>query len=305
MTVLFTSVRPLERAENVKAVFDAYSGEKEFQQMKGNRPDLSGRYSLLVTDEFVHCSPGKCIMLGHGIPGGKTYGLDQPNPYHTAGDGELLSYVITSSPATVPIVAKQSNVPQERVLPLGMPRTDALFGKSKGDGGTLLADYTAYLFAPTFRTRYPRIDWPRLNDLLEDGEMLFYKRHPVSGWDVPSGLSHVCVIPPGEPSLKFIIDCDALITDYSSILFDAHVAEKPVVLFEPGGDSSYLGERGMYYPYPGGYASRHCTTEEGLVEALRAAQAPTEHDREIRRIIACSCDGHSTERVTDLIRSMT
>ena len=30
MTVLFTSVRPLKRAENIKAVYDKYQGKKEF-----------------------------------------------------------------------------------------------------------------------------------------------------------------------------------------------------------------------------------------------------------------------------------
>ena len=70
--ILFASCRPLERAENIKAVWEAYDGEKEFVQMDGNRDneELSDRkYKILVTDEFVTRSPGICIFIGHGLAG--------------------------------------------------------------------------------------------------------------------------------------------------------------------------------------------------------------------------------------------
>ena len=35
--MIFTSQRPLERAENIKTLFDAYDGEKEFRQMNLSR----------------------------------------------------------------------------------------------------------------------------------------------------------------------------------------------------------------------------------------------------------------------------
>ena len=72
MRVLFTSRRPLQRAENIKAIYDAYDGEKTFLQMDLHLriPDADMRdYDLLVTDEFTAESPGKVILVGHGMPG--------------------------------------------------------------------------------------------------------------------------------------------------------------------------------------------------------------------------------------------
>ena len=37
MTVGFAAIRPLERAENIKAVWDAYHGDKEFIQREHSR----------------------------------------------------------------------------------------------------------------------------------------------------------------------------------------------------------------------------------------------------------------------------
>ena len=110
--ILFASCRPLERAENIKAVWDAYDGEKDFIQMDGkrNNDELAGDYDLLVTDEFVTKGSGKCIMLGHGIAGGKTYGLDQPDPYHNMNDAKLLTLVVTSSRYVLGMVAKKCGV---------------------------------------------------------------------------------------------------------------------------------------------------------------------------------------------------
>lgn len=50
--VLFTSNRELNRAENLKAVYDAYDGEKRFARFCDVHDLHSGRYSLQVSDEL-------------------------------------------------------------------------------------------------------------------------------------------------------------------------------------------------------------------------------------------------------------
>ena len=116
--VLFTSNRPLERAENIKAIFDAYEGEKDFIQVDPYHlsPLLrSERYKLRVSDEFVKASPGKTILIGHGIAGGKLVGVDQPHPFHSKMWSPLLTYVVTSSTSLIPVVARQSGITEDRV----------------------------------------------------------------------------------------------------------------------------------------------------------------------------------------------
>ncbi|MDO5131441.1 MAG: CDP-glycerol glycerophosphotransferase family protein [Eubacteriales bacterium] len=307
--VLFTSRRPLGRCENITAVYDAYDGEKDFILENWRNPSpriFSGGYSLMVADEFCPWSPGKSILIGHGISGGKSYGLLQPNPYHTAKNARLIDYVVCTSEATISLEAMQSGVPDSRVLPLGMPRTDAYFGKKKGDGGTFLAGKRAYLFAPTFRNPHeppmPEYDWKLIDSMLTDDEVFVVKPHMVTEHILEGKYRHVVEASAMEPSGPYLIDCDVLITDYSTIMLDAHILKKPVILFEK--EPGFVGRRGLWLPYPDGYASRYCTMECELIQRARAANGQRELDILCRERTAGACDGHSTERVVNLIRSI-
>ena len=304
--ILFTSNKSLQRAENVRAVFEACRMDKAFLRSTPgvHNPDFaSPKYALRVTDEFAGSSPGKMIMIGHAISGGKYYGLDQPHPYHSMRGASLLTWVITSSPDMIPIVAHQSGVSESKVLALGVPRTDQYFSKRKGDGKTLTADKRVYLYAPTYRGGtdggYAQISWKLIDRMLTDDEVLIVKPHMVTKTILRRPYRHIIEVSADVPSAPYLIDCDVLVTDYSSILFDAHILEKPVVLFEK--NVGYIQSRGMYLEYPYGYASRYCRTETELVEMCRAAKEPQEADRRCRQLTASACDGHATERVIKLI----
>lgn len=302
--VLFTSGRPLRRAENIRAVYEGFDGEKTFIQVDPyiRQPELSDpRYALRVSDEFPRTSPGKCILIGHGIAGGKLVGLDQPHPFFHRAYVKHLTYVVTTSRHMIPQVAKQSGVPEDIVLPLGMPRTDQYFSAKKKDRGKRI-----YLYCPTYRqveeTPLPYIDWVTLDGLLNDDEELWVKAHMMTGNLLHHIYRHIQEVPSTEPSAECLIDCDVLITDYSSIMFDAMLLNKPIVLFEklPG----YLETRGMYLPYPEGYTTRYAMNEYELLALCREAQEPNEAERRCRELVAEACDGHSTERVCSLIKEI-
>lgn len=307
--VLFTSNRPLNRAENIKAVYDCYDGEKDFIQtdpLHYNPALASKKYKVRVTDEFVWLSQGKTIMIGHGISGGKSYGLDQPRAYHRRENGRFITYAISTSEAMNDLVARQCGVAISSVLALGMPRTDAYIGRRKGDGRTLLADKRSYLFAPTWRNsnepKAPEIDYDILDKILTDDEIFAVKPHMITGNVLKKHYRHIVEISSEEPSTPYLIDCDVLITDYSSIMLDAHVLDKPVVIFEK--EKGYVEKRGLYLKYPEEYASRYCTNEKDLIFQLRTAFEPGEADIKCKMITASACDGHSSERVVKLIKGM-
>ena len=305
-TVLFTSARPLDRAENITAVFDAYKGKKEFVRLnyyRDNNEFSDDKYGVLVTDEFVNRSPGKCIMIGHAMPGGKTYGLDQRYQYHNERAAKLLTYVITSGSAFIDTVARQSGVPADKVLPLGMPRTDAYFQAEREP-----SKYRTYLYVPTFRGPYEGLDpirttdFRELNDLLRDDERLIVKAHMLTE-DPQINYKRIIVESNTVPSAHALINCDVVITDYSSVMFDAYLLNKPVVLFAKD-RGTYLWFRGMYLKYPERYSGRFCDNEADLVRLLREANEPTEAEIKTRQLVAEYCDGHSTERVIDLINRL-
>ena len=117
--------------------------------------------------------------------------------------------------------------------------------------------------------------------------------------------THVVEIGPDEPSTPYVIDCDVLATDYSTILADAYIANKPGVLFCPDW-REYVEVRGMCLKYPDDYCSVVTTDERSLVEGFRCAylhgMGPIE--RICRELMAGACDGHSSERVVELVRSL-
>lgn len=310
MGVLFGSNRPLFRAENINALYEAYDGKKEFMFL-GDQPNMyfGTRYTVLVADDFPHKNPGQTIMVGHGICGGKRFGLDQPHGYHRAEHVKFLDYAIATSEETIDIVAKQSGIPADRVLPLGMPRTDQYFGAKKGDGGTYAAKKRTYLYVPTFRNPkldkpLPEVDYDLIDDMLTDDELFVIKMHTLSqNMSISNDqYKHIRTELNIRPSAKLLIDSDVVITDYSSIMFDAQILGKPVILFDR--DMDYLKTRGMYYRYPDEYCGRWCNNEQELIEMARAAHDMTNIDRACVKRVAGACDGHSTERVINLIRSL-
>ena len=303
--VLFASRRPLGRCENITAIYEAYDGVKEFVRLPSTKIADSSQYGLLVSDDSVPCSPEKLILVTHGASGGKSYGLKQPQPYHDKGRAKLIDYVVSTSDRTISLEAMQHGVSDYKVLPLGMPRMDVYFGKKKGDGGTIMGDKRGYLFVPTmrkpFEPKMPKIDWDYIDSQLTDDEVMVVKRHMVTKEPIlDKKYKHIVEVEPNVTSTPYLIDADVVITDYSSILFDAHVLEKSVILFEK--DKGFVEIRGMSFPYPQGYASRYVRNEQDLVRVMKEADGPLAEDIACRKRSCGACDGHSTERVVNLIK---
>lgn len=297
--VLFTSVRPLERAENLKAVYDAFNGDKEFVQRKDGIPIPgihSGKYRLVVTDCTIEESPGKYLWINHGMGAGKRVGLQHPTyPFHRS---DLVTYAIASSEQMIPHVAKVLGISESQVIPLGMPRTDAYFKLKKKE-----SDIKQYLYVPTFRGYK---DWiPEFGTIgrgLTEQEQFIVKPHMITKYLLPKELPHVIERSSDIPSTESLVDADVVITDFSSIMFDAFVLRKPVVLFAKD-RFKYMRKRGMYYQYPESYSDYFCDSENELVNLIRNARW-TPHMEELRNFYSGACDGHSVDRCIELIKSM-
>ena len=304
--VLFAGTRPYGRAENISALYDYYQGNKKFIELEWHHkhPDItSGNYDVLVIDEFPSQVPKKCILIWHAIQGGKHIGFDQPNPYI---NNKLIDYVIAASDGAIPMWAKCTQLSEDKILPLGMPRTDVFIGKQKGDGKTVLANKRSYLYVPTFRWPEEAIefnlnyDWIDLQ--LTNDELFVVKAHTVGHPFLTKKYNHIIEISSSEPSTPYLIDCDVIITDYSSIIFDGYLLNKPSVLYSPNFD--YVSRRGMYMKYPQEYSSKIATNEQELLNLLRSTYKLTEIERKCMQKVANKCDGHSCERICNLISKL-
>ena len=304
--MIFTSQRPLERAENIKTLFDAYDGEKEFRQMNLARNVEDVYDEIVVTDEMPAFFARKTIMIFHGAGYGKSYGFDEKYGYVKEWERGNIDYAISSSTHHRDITASQCSIDEDQVLPLGFPRLDKYSGKKKGDGGTILAAKRSYLYVPTFRrANEGRIyaDLNYIDEHLTDDEIFAVKLHMIYDIRLSGNFKHIVFINSNEPSADYLIDSDVVITDYSTIMFDALVMDKPVVLFENDAEV-YLKWRGMYFDYPSGYASRHCRTMEKLIDMMRCADGLRDADLQAKEQHINMCDGHATERIVEFLHTL-
>lgn len=298
--------KELKRAENMYTLYKAYQGEKTYISSHDDKfiqQVNSGKYDLMVIDVFPTVKPKKAIMIWHAIQGGKYIGLDQRGTYYREEYAELMDYIITAGRGGIDMFNRCTHVPKDRIIPLGMPRTDRYFYKEKINRIPLFGAKRVYLFAPTFRNwregKFPDIDWGMIDRQLNDDELMIVKAHPYGTQFFIRGCSHIISADKMEPCANFLECSDVIITDYSSIMFDAYLLDKPVVLFEK--EQGYVRERGMYLQYPGGYCSRYTTNETDLVNSIREANGLTETERECINYVADACDGNSCERICNFI----
>lgn len=307
--VLFAGSRPYGRAENISALYDAYQGEKQYlavceynKYLKMNPND----YNLIVMDDFLDKFSKRCIMIWHAIQGGKHIGYDQPNCYINQEKINKIDYLIAAGDGAIPMWTQCAKCSQDKVLSLGMPRTDQFIGKKKGDGYTLLKNYRSYLYAPTFREPFEptlfKLNYDWLDNELTDNELFIVKAHMRDQHILPKQYKHIIEISSSEPSTPYLYDCDVIITDYSSIIFDGYLLNKPSILYSPNLD--YVSKRGMYMQYPQEYSSKYATNEQELLNLLRSTYELTEVERNCINKVANKCDGHSCERICQLISNL-
>jgi CDP-glycerol glycerophosphotransferase len=137
----------------------------------------------------------------------------------------------------------------------GYPRDDALVG---GDGAAIRArlgiadDVTVLLYAPTWRDDRPEhidhLDVAAFTDALGPGYVTLIRGHSRTlrpGQDVRA--SNVLDVTGYPDVTELFLVADALITDYSSVMFDYSVTGKPMFFFAPDLEHYREQLRGFYF----------------------------------------------------------
>lgn len=155
-----------------------------------------------------------------------------------------LSYSIATSDFFVPSTAAYTLLSKKKILVLGFPRNDVLFQENTNKPDVLKNCAFSVLYAPTWRKTeqtklfpFDNIDFSELNVFLEKNDItLFVRLHPNDEKSIPVGMlqnriklfsSHDY-----EEINDYLSHFDSLITDYSSILYDFMLLDRPM-LFLP------------------------------------------------------------------------
>ena len=205
----------------------------------------------------------------------------------------------------------------QRICPAGTPRTDVFFdsGRVARAAEEVRGRFPCsrgkkiILYAPTFRGETTR---PVMPDALDIGRMreargrdyiLLIKHHPVirEKQAIPDSCADFAFDAGEIDSESLLMAADILVTDYSSILFDYSLLDRPIVLFVYDIEE-YLDWRGLYYPFEQFRPGLSAKTTDELIDAIGSPDIFDARRMEsFRRLHMSACDGHSTERVLALM----
>ena len=221
---------------------------------------------------------------------------------------------IVSSPFAAQVHAHAMLMDEKDVLALGIPRTDIFYDESVKKVQIddfykkypNLIDKEMILFAPTFRDTYkfdPSIDWDDLSKSLDSNEVFIIKRHIASKEDLLNGRKYENILYIEDVSLfTLMFVSKLLITDYSSVIFEYSLLNKPIIHYCPDFDK-YVSIRGFYLDFNNDLFGDVIKDGDLLIDILSRKDYKLDADKleKFKEKFMSACDGHATERVTKLI----
>lgn len=332
--VLFYTIRADGKlADNSLAVYNALDCDKTvFAHMLPHslRLEFAARYHLLtskviVTDDYVRYmrwmklrKGQKLIQIWHACGAFKKFGLDVPS--RLTADEERATHaqysaVSVTSEHCKKFYAQAFGVSEDICLPLGLPRTDSVTNGADKMREKVYARHPefknkkVYLYCPTFReadgnpTQFdPQIDWDALSNALTSDEIFIIRRHPVMKYTLTEKNYPNIIDLSNESTLELTSVCSAIITDYSSVIYDACLLDVPCVFYCPD-YKSY--ERGFYLRFPDDLPGEMTTDAEKLLEVIRNTVASPDREKaeKFKAQQLSACDGNSAQKVAELVKS--
>ena len=173
----------------------------------------------------------------------------------------------------------------------------------------VLKDKTVYLYCPTFREKdgavckfETGIDWDKLSRELTENEVFIIRRHPIENKSFLDKQYNNIFDLTEASTIMLTAAADVVITDYSSVVHDAVLANKPTVFYCPDIDEY---ARGFYISYPEDLPGPAVKDSEKILSVCREVKEkpPVDRIEKFRKEQLEACEGHSTERVVNLIET--
>ena len=276
--------------------------------------------TVIICDNFLPVASCRkrrgtsVIQLWHACGAFKKFGYDTSADIPSYYKGNVLAncdLVTVSSQICVKPFSSAMRLPEKAVRPVGVSRTDLYFNDTFNQAcrDQFFSQYPdaqgkkIVLWVPTFRGN-PGVasvkgldNILRARDQLKDTHYFIIKLHPHTQAHIEGSNCSIS-------SEELLPVADIVITDYSSILFDAMIYKHPLVLFVPDLDE-YLDNRGFYLDYntlPGLRARNleqllQILTDEDLLHSSVNKVYTDFYDKYM-----ASCDGHSTKRIMHYIK---
>ena len=326
-------IRPVWLSKNETVVRDLRAADYEAYYTYSPRGLLANLCAGVVCvthglrDVNLPLSGGaRAVLLWHGTPL-KHISWDSHFPKESlpvrwahAYAHRVLALVTVTAEVMVPVFASAFRIDPDVFAVTGYPRNDALFetildADIGSDPGVedLAADERVVLYLPTFRdvdeSVLSTLDTAALTDLLERHDAsLLVKPHPDEPIDLETlATDRIYALPETIDSHALLGLADVLVTDYSSILFDYLLLDRPLVFYAPDLDR-YRARRGFYFDYdevtPGPIAKTAPEFRAALEGVLGAEGDGFADERARVRDRFCYASSNRSAAVYDAIRDM-
>lgn len=285
---------------------------------------------VLLVDDYIQLlyslprrEENSLIQVWHACGAFKTFGfsrLGRPGGQKQKSKAHRnYDYCTVSSSEICKYYAEGFGLSVEKVIPTGVPRTDMFFSeeyklKSRTafyEKYPYLKDKKIILFAPTFRGKgkktghYPlaRFDAVKIYEHFDGEYVIIVKHHPFvkTRAEIPEEYEGKIIDMSEEEELnELLFVTDLLITDYSSVVFEAGLLNIPM-LFYAYDLQNYIASRGFYYEYASFVPGKIVYNMPALIKAIEKKDFEMEKIEPFKHRFFDELDGKAGQRVADLI----
>ena len=228
--------------------------------------------------------------------------------------------VFVSARTVVSCYAEAFGCDEKIIRPFGTPRTDVFFNSAfvSSQRGTLqklfpdIGERKIILYAPTFRGSNPteaynenRLNLERLKEALSKEYVLLLKLHPftekkfdLTEEEKEKSGDFVFNISSLVSTQTALCAADILISDYSSLIFEYSLLERPMLFFAYDLEE-YNRERSFYFDYKSFVPGKIVADTEGIIKAIETGNFEKEKVAPFRKKFMSACDGNCTKRIAE------
>lgn len=270
----------------------------------------------------------KVIQLWHACGAFKKWGYSTLDLAWGGSREDMLRFpmhntytdVFVSAESVIPCYAEAFGCDKKIIKALGTPRTDVYFDKEfvKSRREELLKAFPAIgnrkiiLYAPTFRGNSPEesyndqpLDYAFLKETLGKYYALVLKLHPFTA------KKYKLTEEQEKQFGDFVFDAsnsisvetalcaaDYLVADYSSLVFEYALLDKPMVFFAYDLEK-YKRDRSFYFEYESFVPGRIVMTNEEIAASILSDSCQQEKIADFRKKYMSACDGKCIDRIAE------
>lgn len=308
-------------------------GNFDFNFFYKDKISLSG-FKNLATSKYVFLNDNffplafmkfkdetEVVQLWHAPGASKKFGGSVCSPEEL----EVLSmasantdYLIISSKNVENEYAEAFQIDKSKIEALGLPRIDYYFENHDLDKikSEFCKEYSIdlgkkiILYAPTFRDEekynnvFDYLDLEKFNEALGDEYVLALRLHPkiknFYGDDISSKGEYVDVSG-FESEQELMLISDILITDYSSMMIEYAILNRPIIFFTYDLEYYLANERGFYYDFKETVPGPIVYTCDELIDTIKNNEFDMSRISDLVKTQFDVIDGKASKRVVDFL----